>query len=444
MATYDGYTFEERGQQAGAINPQHGAAAQVQPRLTAGGVRSVSNAGSVIVPFDLPIRCGSATLVNLMNDVGASKNLVYSGGTVRAFLAEVKNAVEVRAEKNTYFATLGFLTYSTSDVTIQSTSIDVVIDGSPAASALLEATISHGVEQSSGQATLAFTSLPTGATEGVDASVEINSGPQFAGTVTGRAWDHWPLGVAIDCRDRMEYLTYPYGGTERSYTNTTLGSVWQNLGEAQGIASANMSIEDPGWTVAITEPLIFRRGDRFLPWMKESMSLAGYCIFTKGSDSAIYVRPYDENVTDSASHTLTEGVNILSARRNITRDGIYNGIQVDGLTFLGASVSVYMATANSDVRDPPGTVAGPPINSNLIETDTRASVVAATFLDHNNFKPESYTFTLPGTAIEPMDMLVVTHADLELTGATVTATQVEHRWGTGGYVTTVQAKRVTR
>ena len=447
MATFNSVTIIERGQ-SGIMVPVHGASGNVGARAKPRWAESVviDRGGTTLAVLSMPVACGSTTLDDLRFAVGNSDSLIYSGGTVTALLAELKDAQKVKDSADTFFATLDFVV-CTANTTIQEIDIDCVIGGNAYDGQVLEATISHGVDQASGQAQVVFPSRPADATEGGSVSIALGVGganaPMFAGTVTGRAWEHWPTGVAIDCRDRMEYLTYPYGGTERTYAAATLGTVWQNLGEAQGIASANMSIEDPGWTVAITEPLVFRRGDKFLPWMQESMSLAGYCIFTKGADSAVYVRPFDENVTGAGTHTLTEGVNLLSARRDITRDGILNGVQVDGLTYLGASVSVYMATANSDVRSPPGTVAGF-VQSNLIETDTRASAVGSTFLDHHNFKPESYTFTLPGTAIEPMDMLVVTHADLELTGATVTATQVEQRFSSSGYVTTVQAKRVTR
>jgi hypothetical protein len=65
------------------------------------------------------------------------------------------------------------------------------------------------------------------------------------------------------------------------------------------------------------------------------------------------------------------------------------------------------------------------------------------FLDHHNFKPETFSFTLPGTAIEPMDMLTVTHADLELSSRALVVVQVEDKMTETSYTTTVRAKKVT-
>lgn len=441
MATYDGYTFFERGQ-SGTRNPQHGGAAQINARVSPSSDVTIDAGGSAIVPFDLPIQCGSATLVDLMNDIGASQSLVYSGGTVQAFLAEVKDCMEVKPSANVYWATLSFLVYNTSDVTLQQPRPQVSFGGTAYDTTALEVTVSHGTEQSSGQAMVVFPSRPAAASEGASVSISLSLTSRFSGTVTGRQWEHFPTGVAVDCRDRMEYLSYPYGGTERVYTSYTGGSITQNIAEAQGIDSTNMSIEDDGATVGVIEPVVFRRGDTFLPWIRQNDNISGYVTFTKGADSAIYRRPYDESTTGAGTHTLTKGVNLLSARREISRDGIYNAVQVDGLTYLGATTSVYMATANTDIRTPPGTISGH-VQSNLIETPARASAVGSVFLDHNNFKPESFVFTVPGTAIEPMDMVVVTHSDLELSSRSLVVTKVEDRLSGSGYVTTVYAKRVT-
>jgi hypothetical protein len=446
VATWNALTLGERGSGSGTFVPVHGGAASLTARAPVVGSGSVDAGGRTIARLQMPIKCGSATLASLYGDVGENHSLVYAGGTVDAVLVEISSAVEVKPLADTYFAALDFLII-TGDVTVQDIDATVTIAGTAYHTTLLEATISHGTEQDAGQATLVFPARPAAATEGGSVGVSLGYGgaltARFAGTVTGRSWEHWPTGVAVDCRDRMEYLTYPYGGTERTYTAQTDGTVVQNLVEAMGIASANTSIEDNGWTVGVVEPLIFRAGDRVLPLVREIDSLAGYVTFTKGADSAVYRRVYDESATGAGTHTLTKGVNILSARREISREGIYNGVQVDGLTYEGASVSVYMATANTDIRNPPGTVAGPPVNSNLIETSSRASVVAGVFLDPHNFKPETFSFTLPGTAIEPMDMLTVTHADLELSSRALVVVQVEDKLTETSYTTTVRAKKVT-
>jgi hypothetical protein len=354
---------------------------------------------------------------------------------------EAKDGQKVVDSIDTFFGSLDFLV-CTSDTSVSTPTIGVTVGGGTVSSSILQATVSHGIEQTSGQAQLVFDSRPNSATEGDAVTVSMNSTSVFAGTVTGRSWDHYPTGVGVDCRDRMEYLTYPYGGTERTYTAQTIGTVWQNLVEAMGVANANTSIEDSGWTVGVIQSLIFRKGDKFLPFIRESTMLAGYVAFTKGVDSAFFIRPLQYGVTGASTITLTEGVNILSAHREISRDGIYNGVQVDGLTTSDfGSVSVFSSTANSDVRDPPGTVSMQ-VQSNLIESDSRGTTVALELISQHNFKPESGRLVLPGTAIEPMDVLIVTHSDLEWSGATVVAAQVEHHFASDGYTTTVQAKRI--
>lgn len=452
MATFHAVTFSERGQGGRAV-PVHGNVGnvgvrthlvQTDPKLDYGG--------TTVYQISIPISCGSANLATLRQKVGLERELIYAGGTTNALLTEIKSVVKVVDSKDVFFASLDLLV-TNSNVSVAYPALTVTFGGTSTAGGTsyknmaLEVTVTHGVEQDAGQAMVVFDRPLTPPTEG--GSVAVSMSPDgvasavFAGTVTGRNWEHFPTGFAVDCRDRMEYTTYPYGGTERTYTSATLGTVVQNLVEAQGIDNTSTSIEDPGWTVGIVEPVVFRRGDRFLPWIREALTLAGYAIFTKGVDSAVYVRPYDESVTGAGTYTLTEGVNILSARRDISRDGIINAVQVDGLTYEGASVSVFIGTANSDVRSPPGTVSAN-IQSNLIETIGRGTTVALTYLDHHNFKPENVTITTPGTAIEPMDMLVVTHTDIGMSGATVVVTQREHHYSSGGYVTTLHAKRITR
>lgn len=450
MATFQGETFNERGQN-GILTPIHGAGADIgvrpaaipflNPRFDLGG--------AVPVLFSMPIACGTAVLDNLRSWVGTNDSLVYSGGTVSAALVELKDAVLVKDSQDLTFATLDFLTVpSGAAVQELSATVTIVTDNHNAGAGLylLDANISHGIDQDSGQATITLNTPPAlgvgeGGSVGVFLGVNGSTSPMFAGTVVGRSWQQWPITLAVDCRDRMEYLTYPYGGTERTYTSQTLGTVVQNLVEAQGIASANTSIEDSGWTVGVIEPVVFRRGDRFLPWIKNALSLAGYAIFTKGADSAVYVRPLQYGVTNAGTHTFTAGVNILSSQRTVSRDGIANAIQVDGLTYQGATTSVFVGTTNSDVRSPPGTVTYA-AQSNIIETPARGTIVANELLSQKNFKPESGVITVPGSAIEPMDVAIVTDSNMGWSGATVAVTQVEQNFGVGGWTTTAHVRKI--
>jgi hypothetical protein len=441
MSTFSGASFQER-KSGGALVPIHGATGLVgsRPKASASGNPVIDRGGTTLYQLQLPVSCGSADFSGLRGAVGSSGSLVYAGGTVTAALVELSDAQIVKDGADVYWASLNFIV-ATGDTTITTPALGVTVAGGTVSSDVLSVVTSHGIDQNAGQASITFPARPSAATEGAAVTVSMGAGAVFEGTVTGRSWEHFPTGVALDCRDRMEYMTYPYGGTEREYASQTLGTVWQNLFEAMGNASVNGSIEDPGWTVGITESLIFRKGEQFLPFIRESANLAGYVAFTKGVDSAFYIRPLNYGVTGGGTHTLTEGVNILSARREISRDGIYNGVQVDGLTYEGASVSVFVGTANSDVRDPPGTISMR-VQSNLIESESRGTIVALEQLSQHNFKPQQGVITLPGTPIEPMDTLVVTHADLEMTGATVAAAQVEQRFDSGGWVTTVRYRKL--
>lgn len=441
MAVFNSITIEERGQ-AGIMTPQHGAQGNVsvRPRASSSGDPVIDRGGTALTTFTMPIRCGAATLASLRSSAGVSDSLVYSGGTITAVLVELGDAQKVVDTQDVYFASLTFIA-CTSNTTVSTPAISVMVDGADVSSSVINAVVSHGIEQTSGQASIVFDARPNGVTEGGSVTVGMGGNVRFDGTVTGRSWEHFPVGVGLDCRDRMEYLSYPYGGTERTYVSTTGGSIQQNISEAMGIASANMSIEDDGATVGVVQTIVFRQGDRFLPWIRENDNLRGYVTFTKGVDSAIFRRPLQYGVTGAGTHTLTEGVNILSAKREITRDGIYNGVQVDGFTYEGASVSVFLATANADVRNPPGTISMY-IQSNLIETPAMGTTVALEQLSQHNFKPERGQITLSGTAIDPMDVLIVTHADLEMSGATVIAAQVEDRYDSGGYITVVNYRRI--
>lgn len=442
MATWNGRSFGERGQN-GAFAPQHGAKALINTRVSISGTNTIDRGGSVLPTFSMPIKSGSATYANLRGDVGGNHSLVYTGGTVDAVLVSVHDGVKVKDSADVYFATLDFIAL-TGDTVVQTISQSTTIDGVSYSATMLEVSVSHGIDQNCGQATLVFPSRPSDADTGKIANVSMgvngSNAAVFSGSVTGRSWEHFPSGFAADARDRLDRLTYPYGGTERTYGTVTDGTVHQNLVEAMGINSANTHIEDSGNTIAILQPLIFRQGDRFLPWIREDDQIAGYVTYTKAFDSAIYRTPYAYAGSIAASYT--KGTNIISARRNETTDGMYNGVQVDGLTTELGSVSVFMSTANSYIPSPPGTVTYR-IQSNIIESDARGSAVAAILLAKLNIRQEEYQMSVPPPCtLEPADSITVTHADLDLSGGTVLVTKVEHRQSDASYVVNVTMRKV--
>lgn len=322
---------------------------------------------------------------------------------------------------------------------VQAINLSVTIGGATVSP--LEARVRHGIDQSNGQATIVLASEPANL-EG--AIVVVNAGYNgvtqqiFYGSATGVTWDYWPTGVAIDCRDRMERLRYEWGGTERTYTSTTEGSVIQNLVEAMGIDSSVTSIEDTGMTVGVTQAVRFQRGAVFLNWIREMDELCGAATFTRG-DGAIYRRTVD---TGTVTWYYEQGLNINHIQRTRAIDGIYNAVQVDGLTYEGLSVSAFIGTANSDIPDPPGTIAYR-VQSNYVETDTRATIVATTLLDRKNFRPEAYTLTAVGNPlIEVGHTIEVTVDAWGLFGSALFVTAREHSISAGGFITTINAARV--
>lgn len=304
-----------------------------------------------------------------------------------------------------------------------------------------EVRVRHGIDQDCGQATIVIPSA-SGAIEGkiVDIWAGYNgvTAQLFYGSATGVTWELYPRGVAIDCRDRMDRLRYEWGGTERTYTSTTEGSVIQNLVEAMGIDSSVTSIEDSGMTVGVTETVRFLRGVRFLPWIREIDNLCGYATFTR-SNGAVYRRPL---ATGTASFTYTEGGNILDIRPNRTSpDGIYNAVQVDGLTYEGLSVFAFIGTANSDIPDPPGTIAYR-VQSNYVETDARATIVATSLLARLNQKPYAVSLTGVGNpVIEVGNTISVTASRVGISsGTALFVTAREHVINQSGFITNIEAR----
>lgn len=444
MADWGGYDFGERGSSNGTMVPQHGTKATVAPRVTLGGNTSIALGGETLPTFSMPISCTMATYEALRDRAGEDHPLTYSGITSKdSILQSLHDAVKVKDSADLVFATLDFVLHN-SDTTYQTISQSITVDGNNVSDDVLEVTVSHGIEQNCGQASVVFPSRPSSLDTGVIVEIALgifgSNGAMFSGSATGRGWDYWPKGFAVDARDRLDRMTYPYGGTERTYGTTTGGTIEQNLVEAMGIDSANTHIEDDGNTVAVLQSIIFRQGDRFLPWIRENDQICGYVTYTKAVDSAIYRTPYA--YAGSSSGSYSKGDNIVSISRKETTDGMFNGIQVDGLTTELGSVSVFKATANSYIPSPPGTVTYQ-TQSNIIESDTRGSAVATILMAKLNIRQEEYTMrVMPPCSLEPADSILVTCDDLDLSGGTVLVTKVTHAQGDGSYFIDVTMRKV--
>lgn len=437
MATWNGRSWGERGSN-GVLVPHHGTKASVSDRVTLTAYAQTDVAGDTLPLLTMPISCGTATYADLRGDVGGNvHSLVYTGGTVDAVLVGVQGLL-VKDSHDLIFATLDFIPI-TSDTTVQTISETVTVGGADYGGDVLEVTVSHGIDQV-GQATVVFPFQPTEADTGAIVEVLINSNAVFSGNAAGRGWDYFPEGFAVDSRDRLDRLNYPYGGTERVYTSQTGGTIHQNLVEAMGIDSSNTHIEDDGNTIGVIEPIVFRQGDRFLPWVRTNDQLCGYVTYSKARDSAIYRTPYA--YAGSIAASFNKGADIIDAHRKETIEGMYNGVQVDGFTYLGATVSVFLATANAYIPDPPGTVTYS-TQSNIVETNTRGTAVATILLSKLNIRQEEYEWTTPiRTDLEPADSVTISHDKLHLSGGTVLITKVEHRLRDASAITAFTGRKV--
>lgn len=110
MASFDGATFDERGQGNGTFFPIHGIKIEVAILKIPGGSKSyLQSLGVPAQPFDLPIKATAAQLDALRGKVNTSGNLAYSFGTFTATLQEVSSPIEIKRGADYYFATLKLL-----------------------------------------------------------------------------------------------------------------------------------------------------------------------------------------------------------------------------------------------------------------------------------------------------------------------------------------------
>ncbi len=212
MATFNSQTFSERGQ-SGTFIPQHGAKALVNTRVSISGTNTIDRGGTTLPPFSMPIKCGSAVYVALRGAAGGNHSLVYSGGTVDAVLVSVHDGVKVKDSQDVYFATLDFIAL-TSDTTVQTISQSTTIDGVNYSSSVMEVSVSHGIDQNCGQATVVFPSRPSDADTGkiVNVSLGVNGStlPSQPGTGTNA-----PQTVKLTGRALMAAATKIAGETTK-------------------------------------------------------------------------------------------------------------------------------------------------------------------------------------------------------------------------------------
>jgi hypothetical protein len=98
MATFDGVSFEERGQQ-GKMNPRHGGQTRYIVHKVPGGSSYFTQVtGKEPFELNLPVQGTESNLESLRTKAttGTSATLAYSGGNVTARLVEVAEIVEVQ------------------------------------------------------------------------------------------------------------------------------------------------------------------------------------------------------------------------------------------------------------------------------------------------------------------------------------------------------------
>jgi hypothetical protein len=321
--------------------------------------------------------------------------------------------------------------------------LSVSLDGA-GLSGVREVRVSRAVGGDNGVATI---TLDVSEGYGIGGSVAVVAGfdgggqPIFVGFVA-RAEGAIPRGGALEARDRLERMKFPWGGTPRIYRSQGTAdyddaNIIRNLLEAYAIDSQFASIESSAiGTLGVVEPVRLNTGD--VPWnlIREMDQNAGYATFTRGNGS-VYRRPLE---TGGGGAHYIEGVNIISGRRTVTRDGIENRAVVTGLTYEGTAVGGTATRGNGDVPDPPGFIARD-LTSNLIETDAQALIAAAAHIASHGATPDEVELTVIGdNAVDLGDSISVTSPSLGLAGNSFFVIAVTHTIGTSGYTTTLRGR----
>lgn len=318
--------------------------------------------------------------------------------------------------------------------------LDVIIGGTRARN-VYGADVSLGLSQVNARATLLFTSRPPRADEG--ASCEVWAGYNgktaqlFKGEIVERAWDYAPGVVSVGARDLLARTRLNWAGADRTYTNEDDAAVIRNLLEAMGIPSTVARIVSSEWTLAVAQDLIAKKGEAFWRTIAEIDELAGYKTYTT-SDGVIHRERVSALAAGTASFEYQKGINIIRARRTISLDGIANFISVDGLEYEDVPCHAEAVDLNPYIPTPPGTIAKS-VQSDLIETPTKAQEIANRMLYDNNRRPEGMELEVFGNPLlQPRMTLHVVHSDLEVGDAYLLIDSVSHSIRKSSYRTSLR------
>lgn len=323
--------------------------------------------------------------------------------------------------------------------TYQKITLDVLIAGQRVNN-VLECTVTMGYDQVNATATIVCATRPGQAVE--LASVEVWAGYNglmaqiFWGECSGVTWEHFPTGIALDCRDLYARTRYGWGAVDRTYTSQDDAAIIQNLVEAYGIPVNKTSIQSSNWTLGIIQDVVLETGRDGAALIAEIDDLAGYKTATT-SDGVVRRRRVSGNPAATAFWTFQEGVDILHIRRIRTEDRIANRAVIDGYEYEGVAVSGTASATNSYLPNPPGTVTYQQ-QSNLVETDAVAGTIAARIVGDRNRRPEKLEIEAIGNPlIQPFMTVGLVHADLEVSSARVFVEHVEHRITQSSFTTTI-------
>ena len=306
---------------------------------------------------------------------------------------------------------------------------------------VLSVQASHGFDQVNSQATIGLYQKSPEAEEG--AAVEVRAGYNgqtaliFKGELSGISWAHYPAGINYDARSVLGRVELRWAGGDYEYTSQDDAAVIRNILEKYGIPNTSANIESSGWTLGEIQPVALKNGDTGQSLIAAIDELAGYRTFTIAT-GVVLRRRISGKAGPSATWNFARSVNIISARRTRTLDGVVNHAVVRGLTYEDLEVVQEASAPNAYIPNPPGEAAAE-TQSDLVETDAKALEIARRIVADRNRRPERLELTVVGNPlIHPGATIQVDHADLGVSGARVFVENVSHSVSDQGFTTTIR------
>lgn len=325
-------------------------------------------------------------------------------------------------------------------ISVQRIALEVRIAGRVQGN-VISVSASHGFDQVNSQATITLYQKSPEAEEG--AAVEVRAGYNgqmalvFRGELSGVSWAHFPAGISLDARSILARVEMKWAGGDYEYTSQDDAAVIRNLLEKYGIPNTEANIELSGWTLGEIQPVPFVNGDTGQSLIAQIDELAGYRTFTIAS-GVVLRRRISGKAGPSAAWNFKRGVDIISAKRMRTLDGVVNHAIVRGLTYEDLEVVQEASAPNAYIPNPPGEAAYE-TQSDLVETDAKALEIATRIVADRNRRPERLELQVIGNPlIQPGATIQVDHSDLGVSGARVFVENVSHSISDQGFTTTIR------